>query len=179
MKNETALLEEELTAAIADQTDRALWEIRNVIACIPDKLWEKEYGGQPLFKHVYHTLHSLELWFINPNDPDYSEPAFHLPGLNSLDLKTDRVITRSEIEAYLGGVETKIRKYTRALTPGKLLEQPENCRHSRFRLILGQFRHLHTHLGMLMGWIVEDTGKWPETVGMERPIPEDTSGIFC
>lgn len=27
---------------IADQTKRALWEVKNVIDCVPDSLWNKE-----------------------------------------------------------------------------------------------------------------------------------------
>ena len=69
----------ELTAAIADQTSRALWEVGNVIACVPDRLWEKEYCEQPLYKHIYHMLHSLDLWFINPRDPAFSSLRFISP----------------------------------------------------------------------------------------------------
>lgn len=169
----------ELTAAIADQTSRALWEVGNVIACVPDRLWEKEYCEQPLYKHIYHMLHSLDLWFINPWDPAFCEPSFHIAGLNNLDLNTDRTILRGEIDSYFSAIEEKIKAYTVSLTPERLLEQPEGCRHSRFRLILGQFRHLHTHLGMLMGWIIAETGEWPLTVGLEHPVPEGKTGIFA
>lgn len=32
----------------------------------------------PIWKHVYHMLHSCDQWFINPNE--YTEPDFHEPG---------------------------------------------------------------------------------------------------
>lgn len=168
----------ELTAAIAEQTDRALWEVNNVIACVPDALWEKEYCGQPMYKHIYHMLHSLDLWLINPNDPHYRDPQFHIPDLNNLDARTDRLITRGEIEAYAAAVGEKIRRYTRSLNAEDLRGNPEGCRHCRLELILGQFRHLHTHLGMLMGWIIAETGEWPLTVGLEHPVPEGEYGLF-
>lgn len=38
----------------------------------------------PIWKHVYHTLHSLDQWYINPEV--YTEPDFHEPNLNSLDV---------------------------------------------------------------------------------------------
>ena len=27
--------------------------------CIPDELWDRCYGGAPLWQHLYHTLHQL------------------------------------------------------------------------------------------------------------------------
>ena len=52
-------------------TVRALWEMQNVMDCIPDELWDTCYGGAPLWQHVYHTLHHLDQWFINPRDNDF------------------------------------------------------------------------------------------------------------
>lgn len=55
----------------------------------PDALWDRCYGGAPLWQHVYHTLHELDQWFINPRDTDFVEPPHphaalagtaHLPG---------------------------------------------------------------------------------------------------
>lgn len=56
-------------AVIAEMTVRALWELQNLLDCIPDALWDRCYGGAPLWQHVYHTLHELDLWFINPRTP--------------------------------------------------------------------------------------------------------------
>ena len=63
-----------LAVIIQDQTERALWEVDNVIDAVPDDLWNREYCGMPLWKHIYHTLHSLDLWYINPRDKKYQEP---------------------------------------------------------------------------------------------------------
>ena len=52
-------------AVIAEMTVRALWELQNLLDCIPDALWDRCYGGAPLWQHVYHTLHELDQWFIN------------------------------------------------------------------------------------------------------------------
>ncbi len=51
-----------LTDIIEEQTNRALWEVKNVIDCIPEELLNKEYCAMPCWKHVYHMLHSLDLW---------------------------------------------------------------------------------------------------------------------
>jgi len=77
--------EDSCAAIIKDQTERALWEVNNVIDCIPSELWEKCYCNMPMWKHVYHMLHSLDLWFINLRDEEYKEPSIHEAGLNNLD----------------------------------------------------------------------------------------------
>ena len=55
------MVQEKYSDIIKEQANRALWEVENVIACIPDAMWEKEYCRMPLRKHVYHMLHSLDL----------------------------------------------------------------------------------------------------------------------
>lgn len=74
-----------LTEIITEQTKRALWEVKNVIECVPDEIWDKKYCDMPCWKHVYHMLHSLDLWYINPNDNNFREPLIHEPNLNNLD----------------------------------------------------------------------------------------------
>lgn len=41
-----------LTEIITEQTKRALWEVKNVIDCVPDELWDKEYCQMPCHKHI-------------------------------------------------------------------------------------------------------------------------------
>lgn len=89
--------QEELTDIITDQTERALWEVKNVIDCVPDEYWDKEYCGMPVWKHIYHMLHSLDLWFINPRDRDFKEPSIHVENLNNLDVVSDKHLKREEI----------------------------------------------------------------------------------
>ena len=169
-----------LTETIIDQTNRALWEIWNVIDCVPEELWSKEYCDMALYKHIYHMLHSLDLWYINPNDPDYREPDIHIPGLNDLDAVTDRFISKSEIRNYYEAIKNKITAYTNFLDDTQLNKKPANCSHNKFELILAQFRHLHTHMGMIMGFIIEATGQWPTVLGLTRPIPTgDDYAKFC
>ena len=53
----------------------------------------------------------------------------------------------------------------------QLMEYPLDCEYCRFNLILAQFRHLHSHMGMIMGFIIDDTGLWPRVLGLEAPFP--------
>ena len=162
-----------LNEIIEDQTKRALWEVKNVIDCVPDSLWNKEYCDMPLCKHIYHMLHSLDLWFINQRDKRYCEPSIHSENLNNLDIITDKTLSRNDIENYFKEIEIKINKYISQLNDEELLDYPKNCEYTKFTLILAQFRHLHTHMGMIMGFIIDDTGLWPNVLGLTRPIPQN------
>jgi len=162
------------TDCIKDETARALWEVGNTIRCIPDELWDKPCGGMPLWKHVYHMLHSLDQWYINPRV--YTQPPFHTENLNSLDILGNGHLTRNEITRYFENVQKKITAYDDSLSDSVLLEKPENCEWTRFTLIMAQHRHLHTHMGIIMGFIIEYSGEWPKTLGLERNIPEQDTG---
>lgn len=160
------------TDIIADQTDRMLWEVKNVIDCVPDHMWDEIYCEMPLWKHIYHMLHSLDLWFINPRDENFQEPSVHRKDLNNLDIVTDGSLTRPEIDDYFQRISARIQNYTSSLTDRELAEMPKNCEYTKFTLILAQYRHLHTHMGMIMGFIVAGTGLWPRVVGLEGKIPQ-------
>lgn len=157
---------------IKEQTDRALWEVKNVTDCVPDELWDKEYCGMPCWKHIYHMLHSLDLWYINPRDKNFQEPEIHEKDLNNLDVISDKSLSREEIDDYYFSIEKKIKAYLAHLTDDQLSDYPADCEYSRFTLILAQFRHLHSHMGMIMGFIIDDTGLWPRVLGLEQPFPE-------
>ena len=158
---------------IEDQTRRALWEVKNVIDCVPDDLWNRLYCDMPCWKHIYHMLHSLDLWYINPRDTEFKEPSFHKKDLNNLDVITDGTLSREQINGYFHNIEKKIRGYISRLDDEKLSEYPAGCEYSRFTLILAQFRHLHTHMGMVMGFIIDDKNLWPRVLGLEMSFPEE------
>ncbi len=160
-----------LTEVIVNQTHRALWEVKNVIDCVPDELWDKEYCGMPCWKHIYHMLHSLDLWYINPRDKDYMEPDIHEKDLNNLDVISCRCLSKEEISSYFFAIEKKIETYVSALSDEELSTRPQDCEYDRFTLILAQFRHLHSHMGMIMGFIIADTGLWPRVLGLEKSFP--------
>jgi hypothetical protein len=160
-----------LAEVIANQTRRALWEVKNVIDCVPDQLWDKAYCEMPCWKHIYHMLHSLDLWYINPRDKDYTEPDIHEKDLNNLDAFSCRCLSREEISSYFLAVEKKIETYVSGLSDEELSTRPQDCEYDRFTLILAQFRHLHSHMGMIMGFIIADTGLWPRVLGLEKPFP--------
>ena len=165
-------------AIIQDLTEKALWEVKNVIIAVPDELWNSCYCDMPMWKHIYHTLHSLDLWFMNPRDKNFPEPWIHEKDLNNLDNIISKTLSRDEINQYICDISSKISTYVSNLRDEELLSKPDNCEYIKFTLILAQFRHLHTHLGMIMGFIICDTGKWPRVLGLENPIPNGSYNIY-
>jgi hypothetical protein len=160
-----------LVEIIKEQTYRALWEVKNVIDCVPDELWSKAYCEMPCWKHIYHMLHSLDLWFINSRDKGFTEPDIHEKDLNSLEVSPGKYLSREEINHYFVDIDIKIKAYLSVLTDNQLLDTPTDCEYNRFTLILAQFRHLHSHMGMIMGFIIDDTSLWPRVLGLESRFP--------
>jgi len=81
--------------------------------------------------------------------------------LNNLDVKTDKILSRSELKHYYQLIQSKINQYLDNITDDLLLTKPENCEWTRLELILAQHRHLHSHMGVFMGFIIVETGLWP------------------
>lgn len=155
-------------------TERALWETENLIRCIPDELWYKRYDAIPMWKYLYHMLYSMDRWFINPCDSTYQPPDFHSDTMANLNIiPEEEYLNRSQTEEYFYHIKKKIEDYIRKLDDTELSETPEGCEMTRFRLILGQFRHWHRHMGIIYGFIITDTGKWPYVLNMDGEYPEE------
>lgn len=117
-------------------------------------------------------LHSLDLWYRNPRDSHFQEPDIHEKDLNNLDVISSKALTREEIMQYYAVIDSRLQSYLSGLTDEQLLQFPSGCEYCRFTLILAQFRHLHSHMGMVMGFIIDDTGLWPRVLGLQQPFPE-------
>ncbi len=155
-------------------TERAFWETENLMKCIPNALWNKRYDGIPMWKYLYHTLYSMDRWYINPADSGYQDPDFHMETLADLNVvPADETVERETMERYYFQIRDKIRDYLRQLTDDQLAQKPEHCDMSRFCLILGQFRHWHRHMGVIYGFLIQDTGKWPYVLNMQGEYPKD------
>lgn len=130
----------------------------------------------PIWKHVYHMLHSCDQWFINPND--YTEPDFHVPNLNSLDIPSEKTLSRDQLAAYLASVKEKIMAYIDSLTDEKLYEVPSGCVSNRLGLILSQYRHFYAHLGNINATTIVETNQWPRVIGTSGKSGKSTEGLF-
>ena len=130
----------------------------------------------PVWKHVYHTFHSCDQWYINPKQ--YSEPDFHEPNLNSLDIKSEKVLSREDLLQYLEKIHIKILAYLDSLTDDMLYEIPPDCKYNRLTLILSQFRHFYAHLGNINATTIIETNKWPRVIGTGGRSGASTEGLY-
>ena len=135
-----------------------------------------ELCSMPVWKHVYHALHSCDQWYINPNR--YTEPDFHEPNLNSLDIKSEKVLSREELTRYLEQVRVKILAYVDSLTDDRLYEIPPDCTGNRLTLILSQIRHFYAHLGNINATTIMETNKWPRVIGHSGRSGASTEGLY-
>ncbi|MDF2544214.1 MAG: hypothetical protein K0S47_3932 [Herbinix sp.] len=117
----------------------------------------------PVWKHVYHLLHSCDRFFINPNV--YTEPDFHVEGLNSLNEMSEKVLSREDLLQYLETVRIKTMQYLDSLTDDMLCDVPQGCKGNRLSLILSQYRHFYAHLGNINATTIIETNKWPRVAG--------------
>jgi hypothetical protein len=123
----------------------------------------------PVWKHVYHALHSCDQWFINP-DSYSTEPPFHEPGLNSLDVRSNSALSRETLLEYYEQIRSKTLSYLDSLDDESLSQKPDGCRYTRMALILGQYRHLYAHLGNINATTMMNTGMWPRVVGLDSDL---------
>jgi hypothetical protein len=130
----------------------------------------------PIWKHVYHMLHSCDQWYINPNE--YTEPNFHEPNLNSLDITSEKSLSRDELLQYLSSVQEKIMNYLDTLTDEMLYDIPAGCKSNRLGLILSQFRHFYAHLGNINATTIMETNQWPRVIGTSGKCGKSTEGLY-
>lgn len=131
----------------------------------------------PIWKHVYHMLHSCDRWFISPFEYDH-EPDFHEPDLNSLDVPSGKVLSREVLSVYLESVRDKILEYLDVLTDERLYEIPKGCKSNRLGLILSQYRHFYAHLDNINGTTIMETNELPRVIGTTGKSGKSTSGLF-
>ncbi len=164
-----------LASIIKEQTDILFLNLQETFNSVNESQMNEIICEYPLWKHFYHLLHSLDQWFINPFL--YDEPEFHEDGLNSLDVASSTSLSKTELINYYEGIKMKIAKYLAELTDESLAEFPESCKYERLTLILAQSRHLMYHLGFIHSCLLQNTGIWPEFIGIARPIKGTSRSI--
>lgn len=153
-------------------TEQSYIFFHNFKTCIKTCNLDYILCDMPVWKHVYHALHSCDRWFINPFV--YEEPPFHKEGLGSLDILPEgSALSREELLKYLNDIENKILAYLEGLTDEDLEGKPEDCKYSRLELVLGQYRHWYGHLGNINATTIMEKGLWPKVVGLEGGITSD------
>lgn len=144
---------------IARQTDA---NFVNLIIALKTYDRNASVKGAPVWRFVYHTLHSADKWYFNPFQ--YNERPGFEPGSDNPFKPITHEWSDEELLDLLESVRTKTMHYLENLTDTMLNECPPDCPYTRLELILMQFRHISVHIGMLHGLTVEKTGRFPQYV---------------
>lgn len=163
---------DEIIRQIKDQTEINFINIRDQIE-VADL--ESIFDGVNGSRYIFHYLHSMDRFFINPVTYVYEgEKLFEIPENLSV-ISSERegyvddtsiVICREKLLAYFEYVKSKIEKYFDELTGQELLQKPEGSEYTRLELILGQFRHQMWHVGLSSAITFEGKKIWNEFTGL-------------
>ena len=162
----------EIIRQIKDQQEINFINVRDQIQMAD---LETVFDGENNSRYIFHYLHSLDRFFINPCNYVYEgERLFGIPeNLSVIDQKREDyvqdssiVISRNQLLDYLEYVHQKINTYFESLTAEELIGKPEGCEYSRLELILAQFRHLMWHVGLSSGITFETRNEWNKFTGL-------------
>ena len=140
------------------QTDILFENIENTINEInKSQLYDKNICNWELGVQIFHFLHSLDKWFINP--VTYEENHFFPAD------KTE--YSKDELFEYFVYIKIKISNYLNELDANSLNNNPSSCQFNKMTLILGQYRHLMYHIGYLHACLKIHTVIAPKYIGLE------------
>ena len=163
---------DEIIRQIKDQTEINFINIRDQIEVAE---LEAVFDGVNGSRYIFHYLHSMDRFFINPVSYIYEgEKLFGIPENLSV-ISSERegyvedtsiVIPREKLLAYFKYIKNKIEVYFDGLTSEELLQKPEGNEYTRLELILGQFRHQLWHVGLSSAITFEGKKIWNEFTGL-------------
>jgi hypothetical protein len=156
-------VEKEIKSTLTAQTEILFTNIDETLNAIDEtQLYDEKICDWPLGEQVYHLLRSLDQYFINPNN--YREAPIALK-------KNNTRLSKSDLMEYRDSIKTKITHYLESTEIELLSEYPQDCQFNRLTLILGQYRHLMYHIGLIHGCLrVYSGGKNPAYHGLGPPI---------
>jgi len=132
---------------------------------------ETVFDNENNSRYIFHYLHSVDRFFINPSDYVYQgsiEENLSIIDSARVGYIDDKsiVIPRQQLLDYFETVKTKINTFFETLTVEQLIEKPEGCEYSRMEFILAQFRHLMWHVGVSSAISFTSKGEWNEFTGL-------------
>jgi len=162
------VVEKRIIKVITEQTKILFQNIHQVLDAVSDDQMDKTIFDAPLWKHIYHMLHSLDQYFINPYV--YDNPDFHEYGMNSFAVLTNNRLSKNTLVKYFKNIEEKVFCFFDNLDDSSLIKTPESCGFTRLTLILAQYRHVMYHVGFITSILHYTEEKWPKYIGISAPI---------
>jgi hypothetical protein len=158
--------------SIRRQSKQIFQNIENIFGAVSEESMGSTVGVFPLWKQIYHLLHSMDQHFIDP--ADFSEPVFHTKNLNVIFLDMGDPLSRGQLINYYKQVRAKLEAYLRELTDAALNEtiRFRDMEPTRLELLLAQFRHIFYHVGYLHCCLKLINGETPVYAGLYEAVPE-------
>jgi len=155
--------------SVRRQSPQLFENVETIFKNLEDPLYRKTSGGFPVWRQLYHTVHSIDRYFIDPNA--FVEPELHKKNLDSLTDETDAFIERDVLYSYFQKVREKAEEYLVDLTDETLEEivRFNGIEVTRLELILAQFRHILYHVGYLHCCLKIEAGNAPDYIGLTHP----------
>jgi hypothetical protein len=155
------VVNDNLISIISEQTQILYSNIESIFDVITERdLYDTNICDWPLGEQIYHILHSLDQWFINPNQ--YQEPK---PYLIKKGVRGEW--SKADLFGYYLSIKNKIGLYIENLGSDSLTEKPADCNFTRLALIMGQYRHFMYHIGLIHGCLrVYTRGTSPQYFGL-------------
>lgn len=91
----------------------------------PDTVWNKKFGGWPIWQQVYHALSAVDFFIAAPG----AEPVAGLtsPEVGSLSVQGDRPVAKDAMRQFAAQVKAAADGYMSALTDADMLTQAEGA----------------------------------------------------
>ena len=154
---------------IIAQSGQLFKNIEYLFDYIDDALLKKQICKWPLWRQIYHMLHSMDQWFINPyRYSDSRSDGYKIAALNTE--LASLSLNKEQLHEYYLQIKEKTWNYLRNLRGSDLSTCPEESNFTKLELILGQFRHVMFHIGMIHGCILMEKDEIPGYVGLSDPI---------
>jgi len=161
-----------ISESIKTQSKQIFQNIDYIFNVINSENINNKIGVFPIWKQIYHLLHSIDQNFIDPSN--FIEPDFHKKNLNVIFIDSNELLTKDQLFQYYQNVREKIELYLSSLTEDKLNEiiMFREMKLTKMELILSQFRHIFYHIGYLHCCFKLLNGETPEYIGLYKVIPE-------
>ncbi|MBN1410973.1 MAG: DinB family protein [Spirochaetales bacterium] len=161
-----------ISESIKKQSKQIFQNIEAIFDVVNEENIFNMAGVFPIWKQLYHLLHSMDQNFVNPSD--FTEPRFHSKNLNVIFMDTGNSLSRQQLWEYFLAVRKKIETYISGLNDDILEEiiTFRDMRLTKMELIIAQFRHIFYHIGYIHCCFKILNGETPEYIGLYKVIPE-------
>lgn len=130
---------------------RSMGLMREFIKVCPDEIWNKKFGGWPIWQQVYHALWITELFTLDEGAKGVAEPCPTEVG--TLKVQGEKAPGKTEMLNFADLMETAADGYIEALDDAKLAE-PQKGLSAKF----GAPMNHAAAMGLLSGHIMYHLG---------------------